>query len=250
VRRVAQVLAAVTLLALASPKEVAARRFVLLDGGSCKATCNCYWSSDCGSNQSCGGYFSCEQSGKLDGTCRSSGGLSPGDFPILHGAVDDYYQAFLAAAMGGGGLPDAEISARAQGKSLSLEGHFAAQQIVNDSLDVVLGFDFLRPQIMFCHGFGQIFSFRSFYPREAEELVDATRRGVVDAIRAKEPARVGGPIRGFWAKHPNYRPLHTGRCFPHGHPDFPYKAPADCQIRELEGMLKMFMETTTPKAGK
>jgi hypothetical protein len=211
-------------------------------------TSNCYWSTECSSGSYCS-YNGCTLSGKKDGVCtKSAGGF--GDWGDFISAIDFYFQAYKESAEGKGGLPDLDLVRRAQDKQLTAEGHYAVQLIVYNTLDLALGFDFIRPQACIGSaeegkippgGLGQIRLAAKDAPPGAVEFIELLQHAVVNAVKAKNPNLVADPIRSFWKKHPDYKPRHTGRCWPHGHTDLPYKTAEECQIKELTHMLNVFL---------
>ncbi len=212
---------------------------------TCTTDCSCYWSSECGSGQYCNYGSGCTVSGKKDGTCTTnSGGL--GGFGAISVAVGFYFQAYEVPLRGAGGLPDIRLVRQAQTQALPAAGHLAVQRIIQNALDLSLGWDFVGPQACIGSGapehlgtgsLGQIRLPGKDAPPAAAEMLAAMRQAVLEALKGKDANLVAGPIQAFWKKYPDYQPRHTGRCWPHGHSDFPYKTPADCQIDELKRML-------------
>jgi len=75
-----------------------------------------------------------------------------------------------------------------------------------------------------------------------EAIIEAARRGIVNGILANNPDAVSQPIEDFWQQYPDYRPMHTGRCYPHGH--LQVKSLADtvnCQRYELKAIVRWIM---------
>ncbi len=214
---------------------------------TCTSTCGCYWSSDCGSGEYCN-YNGCTKDGKKDGTCsKSSGGF---DLAGLVRATDLYFEGFQVPQKGAGGSPNRDLVRQAQDQPLTAEGHLTVQRIVHNALDLALGWDFVGPQActgvaepgrIAPGGLGQIRLAAKDAPPEASEIVESVRQGVLAAIKANNADQVAAPIRSFWRKHPDYKPRHTGRCWPHGHPELPYKTAEECQITELKRMLSIIL---------
>jgi hypothetical protein len=157
----------------------------------------------------------------------------------------------MVSAKGEGGMPDVDLVRRAQDQRLTTDEHFAVQLIVHNALDLTLGFDFIGPQPSCIGadedgqldpgGLGQMrLAAKDALPEEIE-LAEIVHQSVVGAIKANKPDIVAQPIQLFWKKHPTYQPRHTGRCFPHGHPEFPYETAEECQIEELRHMLSLFL---------
>jgi hypothetical protein len=228
--------------------EIARGAVLLQNQGSCTGACNCYWSSDCGSGQTCGGYFSCTQSGKLDGTCRSSGSGGGWDLPDLTLAAEgiaEYFQVFEISAgdiTGRTTLPKALAQlGRVQARRLTLAGHLAVQELALDALDLTVGFDLVRPRMQLCSA--PVPTFRGRLAEAETALVHAVRDGLVAAVKSGDAGKIEAPLRSFWQKHPDFEPDHTGRCYDHGHRDFPYKTPLECQLTELRALLKLYLPT-------
>lgn len=228
--------AALPLLAQ-EPTDIA----LLMSSNACE-NCNCYWSSDCSDGQSCN-YNGCTHVGKLDGVCKSSGGaggLDLPDLPIAAEGVREYFAAFHVAAQDitGATLPEARTALRAaHGRRLTLEGHLSLRMLVLDALDVTIGWDLVTPTVRFCSAAGPAPTFRGHLDAGTRALLAATEEALTVAIANNDASRVREPIEKFWASYPDYEPDHSGRCYDHGHDDYPYKSPAECQITELSRML-------------
>jgi hypothetical protein len=205
-------------------------------------TCDCYWSADCGTGNTCGGYGSCTAGGKSDGTCRYVGLSKRLERPAsLGAAVDSFFKAYEKAIERGGGVPDADLVRAAEEVPLSRGGHDLVEYAVWVSLDAVIGWDFMYPSIsQRATGdyYGNI--------REvggvggSSGLVDAARRGLLAAMQSGDSADVVKPIQEFWASHHNFAPHHLGRCYPHGHEE----------LTSPEGSLKCQVDTLQRLAGQ
>lgn len=212
---------------------------------ACK-TCNCYRSSDCSGGQTCGGYGSCDKSGKLDGTCSGGGGAvwGVGDLSAVSAAIDAYFDAFMASSRDVTGtaatMPAATDPLRAaNAQRLSLDGHVAVRNLVLDALDLTIGFDLVPGNQRLCRAAGPVPTVRGDMTLAADALVAAVRQGLENAVEFNDPAQVVAPLQAFWATYPNYVPHHTGRCYPHGHANYPYASPLDCQVTELQNLLQL-----------
>lgn len=234
-------MAALAVLPAAEPAEAVA----LATGSSACVDCNCYYSSDCSSGETCN-YVSCNEVGKYDGVCKSGGAgvFAPGDLSAAAAAVSAYFDAFEDASQDtiGTGITqasdDVEIAHEAR---LSLDGHVAVRSLVIDALDLAIGFDLSHENLRLCSTAGPVPTVRGQLDAEAEALVTAVRTGVVDAIRFDDPSMVQQPLASFWAQHPDYEPHHSGRCYDHGHANYPYADPLDCQVTELQSLLQIFL---------
>jgi hypothetical protein len=215
-----------------------------------RGACNCYFSRDCDAGRC--DYFGCTLQGDNDGTCTTDFVKS---LPPLLPAVDLYFQAYLASARGGGISPDIDLVRQAQAIPLAANEHLVALTIVHTALDLVLGFDFIRPQACLATpggpgeiAVGALGQFRfaktksahaTEMPVAALEAIEAAQAAVVSAMRSPNPALVVEPLQSFWRKHPTYAPRHTGRCYHHGHANMSYRTPEECQIDELQIMLRV-----------
>ncbi|SRR6266700_1654882 len=233
--------------------------------------CNCYYSSDCSKGNTCGGLGNCTPNGKSDGKCSTnaaslnghgivlSNRLPQGKQPrvtkensvALYAAVDGYFQAFLKAVKQGGGLPDKKLVTAAQKTQLSKVGHRDAEYAVWVALDAVMGWDFMYPNNL-QRATGYVGNIREVHGvKAAEGIVDATRRGLLNALQSRDASKVAGPLQDFWSHNPNFIPQHMGRCYPHGHAEVTdTKTTNACQIDTLERLAGMLIERSTPENAK
>ena len=214
----------------------------------CTEQCHCYWGSDCGPDAPCliGG---CQPvwDGKLDGVCRGFRGPGAG-WAILGGNVvglarsaDRWFQSYIAAAQDAMRMPDSASLVEALRVPLTLGWHREIRQAVYNSIDLTMGFDFQPPEgDCFAYDPRCIGRFRVELSTEGVQLLEALRQGFTQAIRESQPSAVEEPLRAFWNSN-SLAPLHTGRCYPHGHPDFQYRSPADCQVDGLTRILKVLL---------
>lgn len=220
---------------------------VFLAPNAC-STCTCYFSSDCGSGQYCD-YDSCTHTtvnGKLrDGTCKKSGGGggSIGNIGAFAEAVDLLFRAYLEPARDGGGDPDPKLVGRSQSIALPAEGHRAAHNLVQNTVDLALGFDFVPQAAAMCGGASVPFLGQGHGSPQLLSLLEHMQEGVVNALKSKDATSVASAIRSFYAKHrdEDIHPGHSGRCYPHGHKRYPYKGPEDCHIQELTGFVEHYL---------
>jgi hypothetical protein len=212
---------------------------------ACK-TCTCYFTSDCSSGQTCGSYGSCTKSGKLDGVC-SGGGVAVwgvGELSAVSAAIDAYFDAFTESSrnLTGTAVPAAAGRLRvANAQRLSLDGHVAVRNLALDALDLAIGFDLVRENERLCPVAGPVPTVRGDMTLASDALVDAVRQGLENAIELNDPAQVVAPLQAFWATYPSYAPHHTGRCYDHGHADYTYVSPLDCQMTELQNLLRLYL---------
>lgn len=209
--------------------------------------CNCYWSKDCPGHMYCGDYFKCRLKGQpgsnkiFDGTCRkrATGAIWLRVNPqSVANAVDLYFQAYMEPITRGGGRPNEELLRAAQAIRLGRIWHKELQENVRSALDAVLGFDFHPPNPICRTDFGTIGV--SNIPA-AVALVEETRMGFREAILENNADVIERHIMAFWSEFPEYVPMHTGRCYPHGHPEFDI-SPEACQIAHLKAILWVLLE--------
>jgi len=222
-------------------------------------TCDCYYSSDCSSGKTCGGYGNCTASGKLDGTCSggseeifSKGPLDKKLLPTpkqdpaaVYAAVDTYFQAFIKAVNRGGGVPDQKLLATAQKAAATEAGRRDVEYAVWVSMDAVMGWDFMYPNDL-QRASGFVGNIREVHGvAAASGIVDAARRGILDAIQSGDATKVAGPLQEFWSKNPNFIPRHLGRCYPHGHAEVTdSKSATACQIDTLQRVATILIKKT------
>ena len=229
--------------------------------------CNCYFSSDCRlRNGLCQYGTGCLTQGKNDGACTVVGAPPPStnlsaamsneeksrvvaERLALSTAVDSYFQGFLKAIENGGGHPDPKLVQAALDTHLSKDGHDRVELAVWESLDAVMGWDFNYP-LTFQRAEGFVGNIREVDGvGAAAGIVDATRRGLLDALKTGDDSRVVAPLRAFWSKNPTYVPCHLGRCYPHGHIEITdMKAGVACQIDVLQRVAGMLGDTAETEA--
>lgn len=219
---------------------------------TCGDTCDCYFSSECGDGF-CDRSGCSSPDGKFDGVCTIE--FEPDTLPAAAiDAVVAWFDAFEETAAGDGGPPNLDQVARAQSAPLSANQHLAVQRIVYNALDRALGFDFVGPQRcpgsarkgeLAPNGLGMLRMSRQEAPDGSLQIIGAVREGIVAALEADNPKLIEEPIRVFWRQYPNYRPHHTGRCWDHGHQDYPYRSAEDCQIQEITSLLRPYVTRYT-----
>jgi hypothetical protein len=228
--------------------------------GSGAAKCTCYYSRDCSSGQTCGGMGNCVADGKKDGSCsqtvpaasvslpnlssrKAKHSTAKEDRAALQGAVDAYFQAFLKAIERGGGRPDPKLVQAALKTPLSKAGRDRVEYAVWVSMDAVMGWDFMYPS-KFLRASGFVGNIREVNGvSSAAGIVEATRRGILDAIESGDATKINAPLREFWAKNPTYMPHHLGRCYPHGHSEVTDSATSvSCQADTIERVAAMLIK--------
>jgi len=230
--------------------------FLSLSSPALACWCKCYWSKDCSANQYCdyganclhrpkGAPNACPKngdSGECDGNCAGQTRKWI-DFRVILRVIDLYYQAYEATIRTGeSGDPDPDLIRQARAVELPEGWHEDILRYVHSSLDVVLGYDFSRPQTVDASCQNPL-GFIRFVPDRAATLaiVTAVHRGFMDAIKENNPSAVVPYLREFWGRYPDYKPAHVGRCYPHGH-KYPESA-VQCQTDELTRMLEVWLST-------
>lgn len=228
---------------------------------ACPPDCRCYYSSDCRNtsrgdtcdrtNGSCterpkpneriNGVLICnEKPGepKCDGLCKSQ--RRPGaswsnvDLNLVANAADLYLRAYQTAAAGAGGPPDPGLLVQALAVAISNDWHLELQDAVHNLLDVLIGWDFLRGRDQYVE-FGEVPALES----APLQLLSSIRMAFVAGLRNNQPEAATPALLSFWAQGEVYRPMHLGRCYPHGHPNMP-DIPA-CQAEEISGLLTLLL---------
>jgi hypothetical protein len=204
--------------------------------------CSCYFDDEC--DLLCGGYGQCTPNGKADGTCgpwKPHGGIF--DAVAWSKAADLYFEAYQVPVKAGEGRPDErllQVAGKIELGDDTRGNHEVLQQVIFECLDAALGFDFQFPQP------GQSTGNIRGVPPEATELVEAVRKGFVNALVKKDPNVAAVPIREFWKNHPNYVPRHTGRYYPHGHAG-PPPNPEKSQIYAVTTRVAVLLGNPTPQ---
>lgn len=208
--------------------------------------CTCYFTSDCPEGETCGDYHTCTKVGKLDGLCKKRTAVvwAEKDVAAAADAVAAYFSAFFEASrdlVGGRVSASVPHLRAAHAHRLTLDGHTAVRSLTLDALDLTIGFDLVAENVRLCSVAAPVPTVRAALGGAADDLVDAVKSGLTDAIRFNDPALVAAPLEAFWSQYPKYEPHHTGRCYDHGHADFPYASPLDCQVTELSNLLRLYL---------
>jgi hypothetical protein len=231
-------------------------------GGPCRAAdCNCYFTADCKGttrgtkcnrhleggcternkpDETINGVLICGKpvgQPKCDGICQTEKAhgaswknISPA---LVAKAADLYFSAYQKAAATGGGPPNSTLLKAALAVPLPESWHIELQNEVHNALTVILGWDFM-PSLDLTQCFGQVPSLGT----APASLLDAARRGIVEGILQDDPKAVVQPIQEFWSQGDDqYKPMHLGVCYPHGHPEVTH--PGTCQIQELEAIVEV-----------
>jgi hypothetical protein len=229
--------------------------------------CACYYASDCRTrNALCNYSGSCLPQGKNHGLCdlvapppstnldavsNENRGLVVAERIAISSAVDSYFQGFMKAIENGGGHPDPKLVRAALDIRLSQNLHDRVELAVWVSLDAVMGWDFEFP-LKFQRAEGFMGNVRDVGGvRASGAIVDAARRGLLDALKTGDSSKVVPPLQEFWSKNPNYMPRHLGRCYPHGHPELTdMTAGIACQIDVLQRAAGMLIDSAGAEAAQ
>lgn len=210
--------------------------------------CDCYYDVDCPESSGCNvGTPMCLKAGKLDGLCdewqppQPKGELDPDERrTAVSKAVEVYFELFIQiVAQEGAGTPKPEavreidkiLGWPSPGKEANTPRPVVLKRqplidMLNNSLDRVLGFDF---NISPVQDFGRI---RDVPDRQqAIALIKATRTAFLRALEQRSATAVREPLTKFWESFPTYRPMHTGRCYPQS--VLEQKSPLECQVEGL-----------------
>jgi hypothetical protein len=161
--------------------------------------------------------------------------LSAGDTIVLFDLAFDSYLPSLGTP---GGLQDRALLAEMRSQAPSQELADLVQEMTYGFMDIAVGFDVQPAEPGTPEGMANVRG--SLDPEASVAMLLAVRTGVRGALEGRDPELVGPPIAQFWVEHPDYAPMHTGRCFPHGHVDGA-EDPASCQVEELERKLHLLV---------
>jgi len=113
----------------------------------------------------------------------------------------------------------------------------AVKAMTNDFLYISLGNDFKALTIEGPWGACEIASVPN---KEATmALVEAVKKGSMQAIEKGNPSEVKAPINAFFKKYPDYKPNNPGYCYSENNPG----TPADCIGNALEQRLALLVGT-------
>lgn len=229
-------------------------------------TCDCYRIDDmctcpgCTCNPTRGG--TCDEDGKLDVRCSPPPSPAPQTNPsLLVSALDLYMQAYMVPVSNGEGRPDASLFNAAVRVNLGAENqrvHGLLQDTIHAALDAVIGFDFGLPRIANNQCQEPASDRGAVQPRqgnvrhtppEAVAIVEATAEGIRNAILSRNLNAVVQPLTEFWTANPNFHPFHTGRYYPHGHPEYVGSTPLAGQILVLKQSLRFLLTDGRPLCG-
>src|SRR5262249_11664642 len=147
-----------------------------------------------------------------DGLCVVTYGKFQTTPEMMAEVANTWFEAYLKPI---DGLPDADIVQRAESFPLPLIAHESIKRAVHNALDRILGFDIRLNSI-------ELAGISSPLNPTAAALVSATRDGFTAALRDQNPDKVVEPLETFWREHPDFKPMHSGRCYPHGHKGVTY----------------------------
>lgn len=224
-----------------SPSAYAADEQVCIGAFGCKETCDCYWSADCSGTNTCDYGSGCTHSGKKDGTCSSSsspvGPIDSTHLGTIAVATDLWFSAYENPTSKEG-LPDAEKVREVSEMHLAGSDQQRIKSAVFNAMDVALGFDFTHPPVS-CLEYDErcVGIFRIHPDKEGFELLRVVRAGFNQGILQRDSRVVADAVYNYWGGRSQFRPHHTGRCYPHGHSEFGKRSTAECQADELSRIL-------------
>jgi hypothetical protein len=210
--------------------------------------CTCYLRCEPAETQMCDHWGSCKvrEGGPkiLDGKCLvfgQGGNIRESLAFEIAKSLEYYFDAYIEAGTGEGGLPDEGLLSRAQSARLTLREHREIQALVDHALDLILGFDTIPPSIE--TPLRQIPSFKGRGYPEAREFLEGVRDSIVKSVLSGDVDSIEAAVSKFWSNNPNFHPLHTGRCYPHGHvePEYVWKNAADCQTDLVQKSVRGFI---------
>jgi hypothetical protein len=177
----------------------------------------------------------------LDGLCYTPP-FRVGPFPkpeLLVKGVGAWFDAYLGSAKKGTRLTldDRELL-HSEMSRMGLRAPYPrhVKMVVDAALDVTLGWDFSQDRT-------EPYLASLMKPRpSAIEIADATRTGIEQSILQNDAGRLQPALHAFWIKHPDFVPMHQGRCYAHGHswvtnPD----EQEACQVNEIASLLKVLL---------
>ena len=175
-------------------------------------TCTCYRDTDCG-NQVCYDLgHPCDQAPvpnghgkKLDGLCQDS------EMPPVAGVVHLWLREYRDIGLRGGGSLDATALSRitVASRDLRPDEIKATRQAADVIMSRLFGWDFAVSP----------FPPQNAYVPSLNAEGAALLQAAITGIEGSNLESIKSSLRQFWEEYPAFRPLHTGRCYPHGHAD-------------------------------
>lgn len=153
------------------------------------------------------------------------------------------FESYLPSVSTAGGQQDHVLLTRMRSQAPSQEVADLVQDMTYGFMDIALGFDVQPAEPGTPDGVANVRG--SLDPEASVAMVLAVRTAVRGALEGRDPELVGPPVAQFWVENPDYAPMHTGRCFPHGHVDGA-ENPVSCQIEELERKLHVLVSALEP----
>jgi hypothetical protein len=222
--------------------------------------CNCYFDSDCGFAMFCNWSINCSNQrkgtsndgvdcpgdirGSCDGRCRFLRWKEAWDArQKLAAPLDALFAAFAAAARSGtpyGSPSRAELDRI--GSELGDECRADLHALAFSALDTVMGWDLVRgahDPVLVERGYVEAFIGHVPDPRATPEIIEAARSVFRIGLEGGDVAAALAPLAEFWRRFPDYRPAHSGRCYPHGHDRF--STALECQQAQLRKMLEALL---------
>jgi hypothetical protein len=207
-------------------------------------SCTCYWSSDCTSG-SCNYSSGCTQSGKNDGTCKvTTGSVIKPDVLLAAEAIETMFEGYIVAGQTRDGLPDEGLNGQARrlNSVLTPLQYGEIQETVFNAIDITMGFDFVHPRgDCVAYDARCLGQFIIQLDARGVALLRATQSGFTRALTSNDRGVLAESLQSFWQENTDFAPHHMGRCYPHGHAEFPYASPLECQVDELGRLLDTFL---------
>jgi hypothetical protein len=211
-------------------------------------TCDCYWSSECGSGKTCNYSSGCTKSGKLDGTCTAGSVVVIANPNQMASSLSYWFDAYIATAEAGtDGLPDSLLVDQAAQTGLSQEALNLVRDEVINSLDILLGFDVVIPRGN-CLAYDPrcLAQYRIPIEQQGIDLLTVSKSALVNAILTGNPSVVDTALNSYWSGS-TFEPHHTGRCYPHGHAEQTI-TPLTCQKDELRRIANILITSTQTRS--
>jgi hypothetical protein len=176
----------------------------------------------------------------LDGTCKASGisgGFSFDQLRTVAAAIDLWLEAYREPTRKEG-LPNRKIIDRIKELPLTVEEQARVRFAAFNAIDIALGFDFSHPRGN-CHEYDERCLGIMRIPLDplAVALLKGVQVAFARGLREHNSKSLAKPLMAFWKQYPKFRPHHSGRCYPHGHREYPYKSAIQCQVEELSRIL-------------
>lgn len=180
----------------------------------------------------------CQHSDYKDGKCFL---YSPGTIPQipepLRGpaakTLDLYFTAYADAVKAGGGPPNKEAIEKAKKSDPDDIIAIVLLGMTNDFLYIAMGNDFKALTLDGPWGACEVGAVKD--KTQTLALVEAVKKGTVEAIERNSAAAVAGSIKEFFKTYPEYRPVYPGACYS----EKIKQTPSECITGALEQRLSL-----------